>query len=100
MSPKEALGAFTEHVDRRFRDFEAGMRTKLIDAMHYEDKLLNQCIEKNRLTEWVRTALEAAQAQHVKEEQLKQSAITPIELPVSLFGSKITTTNGTNGTAA
>jgi nuclear pore complex protein Nup133 len=97
MSPKDALGAFTEHVDRRFHDFEAGMKTKLIDAMHQEDKLLNQCIEKNRLTEWVRTALEVAQAQHNKEEQMKQSAIAPMELPVSLFGGELTT--NTNGTA-
>ncbi|RFU72478.1 hypothetical protein TARUN_9787 [Trichoderma arundinaceum] len=97
MSPKDALGAFTEHVDRRFRDFEAGMRTKLIDAMHHEDKLLTQCIEKNRLTEWLRTALEAAQAQHNKEEEMKQNAIAPMELPAPLFGSKITTS--TNGTA-
>ncbi|KAH6609688.1 hypothetical protein Trco_003034 [Trichoderma cornu-damae] len=97
MSPKDALGAFTEHLDCRFRDFEAGMRTKLIDAMHHEDKLLTQCIEKNRLTEWLRTALEAAQAQHAKEERMKQSAITPMELPVSLFGRKITTS--TNGRA-
>jgi nuclear pore complex protein Nup133 len=47
MLPKDALGAFTEHVDRRFHDFEAGMKTKLIDAMNHEDKVLNQYIEKN-----------------------------------------------------
>jgi nuclear pore complex protein Nup133 len=97
MLPKDALGAFTEHVDRRFHDFEAGMKTKLIDAMLHEDKLLNQYIEKNRLTEWVRTALEVAQNQ-CKEEQAKQKAIPSMALPVSLFGKEINTQDP-NGTA-
>lgn len=97
MLPKDALGAFTEHVDRRFHDFEAGMKTKLIDAMNQEDKLLNQFIEKNRLTEWVRTALEVAQNQ-IKEEQKKQKAIPPMTSPVSLFGKEISTEDP-NGTA-
>lgn len=97
MLPQDALGAFTEHVDRRFHDFEAGMKTKLIDAMNHEDKLLNQYIEKNRLTEWIRTALEVAQNQ-VKEEQIKQSAIPPMALPTSLFGKEISTEDP-NGTA-
>jgi nuclear pore complex protein Nup133 len=72
------------------------MRTKLIDAMHHEDKILTQYIEKNRLTEWERTALEAAQAQHNKEEQA-QNAIPPMDLPVPLLGGEITTS--TNGKA-
>ncbi|KAL6907069.1 Non-repetitive/WGA-negative nucleoporin C-terminal domain-containing protein [Trichoderma evansii] len=97
MLPQDALGAFAEHVDRRFHDFEAGMKTKLIDAMNHEDKLLNQYIEKNRLTEWVRTALEVAQNQF-KEEQMKQSAIPSMALPVSLFGKEISTEDP-NGTA-
>lgn len=91
MSPQDALGAFTEHLDRRFQDFEAAMRTKLIDSMLNEDKLLIQCVEKNRLTEWLRTALEAAQAQHNKEAQMKQ------QNTVSLLGGEITTS--TNGKA-
>ncbi|KAF4344707.1 nuclear pore [Fusarium beomiforme] len=63
LSPHEALGAFTENLDRRFRDFEASFRAKLIDIMKHEDKVLHQYVEKNRLGEWVRTTFEAARAE-------------------------------------
>ncbi|KAF4446938.1 hypothetical protein F53441_9484 [Fusarium austroafricanum] len=63
LSPHEALGAFTESLDRRFRDFETSFRTKLIDIMKHEDKVLHQFVEKNRLGEWVRTTFEAARAE-------------------------------------
>ncbi|CEI66860.1 unnamed protein product [Fusarium venenatum] len=62
-SPKEALGAFTDNLDRRFRDFEASFRTKLIEVMKHEDKLLHQFIEKNRLGQWVHTTFEAVRAE-------------------------------------
>jgi hypothetical protein len=61
MSPSEALGAFTEYLDRRFREMGADFQNKLLDGMKWEDKLLNQYIAKNRLSEWLRTALEHAQ---------------------------------------
>lgn len=35
----------------------------MIDAMKHEDKLLHQYIEKNRLTEWLPTTLEAARVE-------------------------------------
>ncbi|KAH7149505.1 Nup133 N terminal like-domain-containing protein [Dactylonectria estremocensis] len=60
LQPQEALGSFTDHLDRRFRDFDTTFQSKLSDAMKYEDKILHQYIEKNRLSEWVRTTLEAA----------------------------------------
>lgn len=63
LSPNEALGAFTENLDRRFRDFETSFRTKLIEVMKHEDKLLHQFVEKNRLGEWVRTTFEAARTE-------------------------------------
>jgi nuclear pore complex protein Nup133 len=98
MTPRDALGAFTEQLDRRFRDFDASMRTKLIDCMHHEDKLLTQHIEKHRLTEWLRTALEAAQAQHDKEKQEAPNAIAPLTLGGPLIDGN-TTASGTNGKA-
>ncbi|PTD02710.1 Nucleoporin [Fusarium culmorum] len=61
--PNEALGAFTENLDRRFRDFEASFRTKLIEVMKHEDKLLHQFVEKNRLGQWVHTTYEAVRAE-------------------------------------
>lgn len=61
MQPQEALGAFTDHLDRRFQGFADNEQSKLIDAMNWEDKLLNQYMEKNRLADWVRATFEAAQ---------------------------------------
>ncbi|KAI1045139.1 hypothetical protein LB505_013196 [Fusarium chuoi] len=63
LSPHEALGAFTDNLDRRFRDFEASFRTKLIDIMKLEDKILHQHVEKHRLGEWVRSTFEAARVE-------------------------------------
>lgn len=61
MAPQEALGAFTEHLDRRFREMGTEFQSKLLDGMKWEDKLLKQYLDKNRLAEWLRTALEHAQ---------------------------------------
>jgi nuclear pore complex protein Nup133 len=61
MPPRDALGAFTKDLDRRFRDFDADFQTKLKDAMKWEDKTLTQHLEKHRLGEWVKTTFEAAQ---------------------------------------
>lgn len=61
MQPQEALGVFTEQLDRRFQGFSESEQSKLIDAMKWEDRLLNQYIEKNRLVEWVRATFDAAQ---------------------------------------
>ncbi|KAG5999685.1 hypothetical protein E4U54_001726 [Claviceps lovelessii] len=61
MQPQEALGVFTEQLDRRFQSFSEDEQSKLINAMNYEDRLLKQHIEKNRLVEWVEATFEAAQ---------------------------------------
>lgn len=63
MAPKEAIGAFSEELDRRFRDIGADFQAKLVDGMKAEDKTLKTYIDKHRLGDWVRTALEAAQAE-------------------------------------
>ncbi|RBR13820.1 uncharacterized protein FIESC28_08027 [Fusarium coffeatum] len=63
LSPKEALGAFTENLDRRFRDFETSFRTKLVDIMKHEDKVLHQFLEKNRLGSWVHSTFDAARTE-------------------------------------
>lgn len=61
--PVEALGAFTDHVDRRFRDFDAGFQAKLMDAMKWEDKLLQQHIAKHRLAQWVAETFRSAEVE-------------------------------------
>jgi nuclear pore complex protein Nup133 len=63
MNPKDALGAFTTELDRRFRGFDSDFQAKLRDAMKAEDKLLSQNIEKHRLGEWVGFAFKAAKTE-------------------------------------
>lgn len=67
MVPLEAQGAFTDKLDRRFRDFDSDFQIKLKDAMKWEDRMLLQYLEKNRLAEWLPTALKTASLQ-VQEE--------------------------------
>lgn len=63
MAPKEALGAFAEELDRRYREIGTDFQSKMIDGMKAEDKTLKQYIDKHRLSDWVRTALETAQSE-------------------------------------
>jgi nuclear pore complex protein Nup133 len=60
MSPREALGAFTEQVDRRFRNFDADFQAKLKTAMKDEDKVLSKNIESHRLVGWVESTFSVA----------------------------------------
>jgi nuclear pore complex protein Nup133 len=60
MQPHHALGAFSDHLDRRFRNFDADFQAKLKDAMKWEDKVLSQYIERNRVAMWLDTILDAA----------------------------------------
>lgn len=57
------LGAFTDGLDRRFQSFTQSEQAKLIESMRWEDKMLTQYMEKNRLAEWVRTTFDAAQVE-------------------------------------
>ena len=60
MSPHEAQGAFTEHVDRRFRNFDADFQAKLKATMKDEDKVLSKNIESHRLAGWVESTFSVA----------------------------------------
>ena len=83
MPPQEALGVFTETLDRRFRDFDADYQTKLKDAMKWEDKTLLQYIERNRLPKWLRETLEAAQLKVQDERDIAIEAdATAANIPV------------------
>jgi nuclear pore complex protein Nup133 len=61
LPPTEAIGAFSGDLDRRFQDFDASFQAKMSDAMKWEDKALQQHIDKHRLLEWARTTFETAQ---------------------------------------
>ncbi|KAJ4145875.1 hypothetical protein LMH87_004707 [Akanthomyces muscarius] len=80
MGPQEALGAFTEGLDRRFRDLGPEFQAKQLDAMRWEDKALKQNVEKHRLGDWLRTSL--AQAQAEVQQQADESAAVVQQVPV------------------
>lgn len=88
MQPQEALGVFTDDLDHRFHSFAENEQSKLIDAMNWEDKLLNQYIEKNRLVEWVRATFEAAQleVENTADEATRTGASA--DQASSVFGNK------------
>ncbi|KFA74150.1 hypothetical protein S40288_06536 [Stachybotrys chartarum IBT 40288] len=67
MPVRDSLGAFTEHLDRRFRDFDGSFQTKLLEAMKWEDKVLSQYMEKNQLEGWSQTTFDSAKVD-VKEQ--------------------------------
>ncbi|KPM46163.1 Nucleoporin [Neonectria ditissima] len=91
LSPQEASGSFVDQLDRRFRDFETNFRSKLTDAMKYEDKILHQYVEKNRLAEWVRTTFDVARSEvdGLMDDATKAGAAVEEELTgKSLFAGK------------
>lgn len=63
MPPQDALGAFTETPDRRFRDFDASFKSRYLENMRWEDKQLQTYMDKRRLAKWVQATFEEAKTQ-------------------------------------
>ncbi|KAK1775827.1 Non-repetitive/WGA-negative nucleoporin C-terminal-domain-containing protein [Copromyces sp. CBS 386.78] len=61
IKPSDALGVYTDSLDRRFDGMDDSFRHKLMDAMKAEDVKLKTYIDKARLDEWFKTTLEAAE---------------------------------------
>lgn len=65
IKPSEALGVYTDSDEAataaRFANMENTFRERLLDAMRYEDSLLRRYIDKSRLEEWCRAAVEGAE---------------------------------------
>ncbi|KAK4152117.1 Non-repetitive/WGA-negative nucleoporin C-terminal-domain-containing protein [Chaetomidium leptoderma] len=59
--PSDALGVFTDSLDRRFDNMDDSFRNKLLDAMRWEDKQLRTWIDKAQLEAWYRTTRECAE---------------------------------------
>ncbi|KAK3381272.1 Non-repetitive/WGA-negative nucleoporin C-terminal-domain-containing protein [Podospora didyma] len=55
VKPSDALGVFTDSLDRRFDKMDDTFRHRLLDAMKWEDAKLKEYIEKARLDEWYLT---------------------------------------------
>ncbi|PNY27481.1 Nucleoporin [Tolypocladium capitatum] len=89
--PQEVLGVFTGSLDRRFRKFAESEQAKLIEVMRWEDKTLNQYMEKSRLAKWVRAAFDKAQSevQDDADEATRAGASAPESRePFPLFGRR------------
>lgn len=61
VKPSEALGVYTDNLDSRFNDMDAGFKHKLLEVMKAEDKKLKAFIEKSQLDAWYRTTLDCAE---------------------------------------
>ncbi|AEO64561.1 uncharacterized protein THITE_2110831 [Thermothielavioides terrestris NRRL 8126] len=61
VKPSDALGVFTNALDRRFDNMDDGFRAKLLDAMRWEDGRLRTFVDKAQLDAWYRTARECAE---------------------------------------
>ncbi|PHH84997.1 hypothetical protein CDD83_1065 [Cordyceps sp. RAO-2017] len=91
VEPQEVLGVFTETLDRRFQNFADNEQAKLVEAMRWEDKVLAQYMEKNRLSKWVQTAYETAQTEveSLAEEAARRgSSSSDSREPLSLTGRR------------
>ncbi|KAG6027338.1 hypothetical protein E4U41_000956 [Claviceps citrina] len=90
MPPQEALGVFTEQLDGRFQGFSEVERSKLLDAMSWEDRLLSQHIEKNRLVDWVRATFDAAQieVENTADEATRAGVSAEEQPTTSLFDQR------------
>ncbi|KAM7198668.1 Non-repetitive/WGA-negative nucleoporin C-terminal domain containing protein [Rhypophila sp. PSN 637] len=60
VKPLDALGVFTETLDRRFSEMDEGFRVTLLDAMKAEDAKLRAFIEKAQLEAWAQETRECA----------------------------------------
>ncbi|KAL2016374.1 hypothetical protein VTK56DRAFT_3796 [Thermocarpiscus australiensis] len=61
VKPSDALGVYTESLDRRFDGMDDGTRAKLLEAMRWEDNRLRSFIDRAQLEAWYRTTRECAE---------------------------------------
>ncbi|KAK3316710.1 Non-repetitive/WGA-negative nucleoporin C-terminal-domain-containing protein [Apodospora peruviana] len=61
VKPSDALGVYTEALDRRFDAMHDDFRHKLLDAMNWEDGKLRNFIEKARLDAWAASTRDSAE---------------------------------------
>ena len=61
VKPSDALGVFTQSLDRRFDGMDEGFCSKLLDAMKSEDSKLRTFIEKAQLELWYRATRDCAE---------------------------------------
>ncbi|KAJ1326581.1 Nucleoporin NUP133 [Microdochium nivale] len=53
ITPSDALGVYTETLDRRWEKADKGAREKVLEVMRWEDSNLRKHTEKHRVDQWV-----------------------------------------------
>ncbi|KAH7026113.1 Nup133 N terminal like-domain-containing protein [Microdochium trichocladiopsis] len=74
VSPSEALGVYTETLDRRWEKADKGARDKVLEAMRWEDSILRKHVEKHRLDQWAQETRKYAE-DAVDSQYDRQTAI-------------------------
>ncbi|KAI0148744.1 Nup133 N terminal like-domain-containing protein [Xylariaceae sp. FL1272] len=92
--PSEALGVYTETVDRRFERMDKGHREKFLEAMRWEDSNLRKHIEKHRLDEWAQETRKLAeqsvdQSFDIATEEQAADAPLPEKVPRTMRNGKM-----------
>lgn len=61
VKPSDALGVFTETLDRRFVEMDESFQSKLLDAMKADDTKLRTFLDKHQLESWYLETKEQAE---------------------------------------
>jgi nuclear pore complex protein Nup133 len=72
VSPRGALGAYTEELDERFRGVDASIRGPLLKDMQAENETLELYVEKCRLEKWFEEVLDLAK-RDIQEEMNQET---------------------------
>ncbi|KAI1327287.1 Non-repetitive/WGA-negative nucleoporin C-terminal-domain-containing protein [Xylariaceae sp. FL0255] len=83
LSPSEALGVYTETVDRRFTSMEKSYREKILEVMRWEDANLRKHIEKHRLNEWAKETRKLAEHAIDQQTDAATEAQSPNRTPLA-----------------
>ncbi|KAJ3569964.1 hypothetical protein NPX13_g5898 [Xylaria arbuscula] len=102
LAPSQAVGVYTNTLDRRFANMEKGYQEKMLEAMRWEDANLRKHIEQHRLEEWTqetqRLAEQAVDQQYDDVTEAQSTGDLPKALPAKKPGVKSKEiANGRNG---
>ncbi|ORY59619.1 Nup133 N terminal like-domain-containing protein [Pseudomassariella vexata] len=87
--PSEALGVYTDTLDKRFKNLDKAYREKLLEAMRWEDKNLKTHIEKHRLEQWARDTRKLAEdaVDHQYDQKTEEGAASQSPVPSRGYGA-------------
>ncbi|KAI0505977.1 Non-repetitive/WGA-negative nucleoporin C-terminal-domain-containing protein [Xylaria bambusicola] len=102
LAPSQAVGVYTDTLDRRFTNMEKGYQEKMLEAMRWEDANLRKHIEQHRLEEWTqetqKLAEQAVDQQYDDVTEAQSTGNLPKTLPArKLWVKSAEVANGRNG---